>query len=268
VSSESGQTCSFTVTVIDNELPVINTESNPIVLWPPNHKYELITIANYISSITDNCGNIPVGNVIISKVTSDEPENASGEGDGNTLQDMVISGDCKSVNLRRERQGGGNGRVYIIHLSVTDLNGNIGTASLKVHIPSSQGNNNSVVDNGPAYTVNNNCNSNIQNVSGKIRDLQATDKESTIKAYNYPNPFSGLTTIRYTLTNDTHVRLIVYNQFGQKVAELMNGKKLAGTHQTTFDGSKQASGIYIYCLQTLDMDGKPVVQNGKMIVER
>ena len=58
----------------------------------------------------------------ITSVSSDEPDNAGG--DGNTINDIVIAGDCKSVQLRKERMGSGNGRVYTITLTVTDSGGN------------------------------------------------------------------------------------------------------------------------------------------------
>jgi hypothetical protein len=52
--------------------------------------------------------------------------------DGDTLKDIVIATDGKSVNLRVERVESGNGRVYTIHMAVTDRSGKTGTASFKV----------------------------------------------------------------------------------------------------------------------------------------
>jgi len=93
--------------------------------------------------------------VVITKVTSDEAEN--GGGDGNTLNDIVIAANCKSVQLRSERQGSGNGRVYTIYFSVKDAQGNVATATAKVKVPKSQGNNGAAVEDAPQYTVNSNC---------------------------------------------------------------------------------------------------------------
>ena len=103
----------------------------------------------------DNCDeNVGVGSVVISSVSSDEPEN--GSGDGNTLNDIVIAGDCKSVQLRAERQGRGNGRVYTITFSVTDSEGNVSTATAQVTVPKAQ-NGPVAVDDGPQYTVTSAC---------------------------------------------------------------------------------------------------------------
>jgi hypothetical protein len=92
--------------------------------------------------------------VRIDNVTSDEPEN--GNGDGNTLNDIVIAADCKSVQLRAERVGNGNGRVYTITFKVTDSSGNVSTATAKVSVPHSP-NGSAAVDDGPQYTVMGGC---------------------------------------------------------------------------------------------------------------
>jgi len=97
-------TCSFIVTVEDNEPPIITVNDKLTVLWPPNHKHHTIAIDEYIESVTDNCPGITIDDVIIDKVSSDEMQNE--KGDGNTLDDIVISDDCKSVQLLAERQGG------------------------------------------------------------------------------------------------------------------------------------------------------------------
>jgi len=66
---------------------------------------------------------------------------------------------------------------------------------------------------------------------------------------NFPNPFNPTTTIRYSLPEQTQVRLEVYTVIGQRVAVLVNGEQPAGWHVVTFDGSHLASGLYFYRLQ-------------------
>jgi hypothetical protein len=94
-----------------SDTPSTITLKAPISLWPPNHKYRTVIMSQMVQSASDaEDGNL-INSVVIEKVTSDEPDNASG-GDGNTSNDIVIADDCKSVQLRSERDGTKNGRVY------------------------------------------------------------------------------------------------------------------------------------------------------------
>jgi hypothetical protein len=153
-TSTLGPTCSFKVTVNDTQPPVVTT-TGPITLWPPNHKYATINASDLVASVVDNCDeSVGVGSVLIASVTSDEPDNSSG--DGNTTNDIVIATDCKSVQLRSERMSNGNGRVYTITFTVTDASGNVGTATALVTVPHSQ-NGSPAVDDGPNHTVLGGC---------------------------------------------------------------------------------------------------------------
>jgi len=67
---------------------------------------------------------------------------------------------------------------------------------------------------------------------------------------NYPNPFNPMTTITYSIPNDSHIKLAVYNITGQKVTELQNTTAEAGTHSVVWDASDLPSGTYFYSIQT------------------
>src|SRR5207249_766802 len=107
-SSGNQSSCTQTVTVNDTEAPTITFNGQTPSMWPPNHVYHTFTTADFISSVSDNCDSLSINDVYITKATSDEAENAGGS--GNTLNDIVIAGDCKSVELRAERINTGNGR--------------------------------------------------------------------------------------------------------------------------------------------------------------
>jgi hypothetical protein len=142
-------TCSFTVRVNDTQAPVINVQTQPLALWPPNHKYRTVNVTELVISASDGCDpSVNINSVVIEKVTSDEP--------GPANNDIVIAANCKSVNLRRERDGGGDGRVYTITFRVRDAAGNTTTATAKVTIPHSN-NGNPAVDSGISYTVTSSC---------------------------------------------------------------------------------------------------------------
>jgi hypothetical protein len=69
---------------------------------------------------------------------------------------------------------------------------------------------------------------------------------------NYPNPFNPTTRIQFSLPKATTVHLEVFDLLGRSVATLVEGFKPAGTHSVQFDGSRLASGIYLYRLSTLE----------------
>lgn len=66
---------------------------------------------------------------------------------------------------------------------------------------------------------------------------------------NYPNPFNPSTTINYSIENSGQVQIAVYNLMGQKVAELVNEMKTAGSYNVTWNASGAASGMYYYRLE-------------------
>lgn len=132
--------------------PSITLNGQDIELWPPNHSYHTITVGNLVTSATSCDGTVNLNSVIIDHVTSDEVEN--GNGDGNTLNDIVIACNRKSVQLRAERDGSGDGRVYTIYFKVTDGSGHSTTVAATVTVPKSQ-NGTSAVDSGPHYAVTN-----------------------------------------------------------------------------------------------------------------
>jgi hypothetical protein len=99
--------------------------------------------------------------------------------------------------------------------------------------------------------------------AGQSPDLQVISKPTDVatnltlptefKLYqNYPNPFNPVTTIKYSVplgtTSLQHVSLKVYDMLGRIVTTLVNDVKQAGTYEVRFDGSKTASGVYIYQL--------------------
>ena len=86
--------------------------------------------------------------------------------------------------------------------------------------------------------------------------------ESSAVLMNYPNPFSGKTTVSFTLPEDSHVTLDVFDISGKLVQRLYNNEaSMNQEYSVEFDGSALSKGLYIYKMTT----NKEVV-TGKMIV--
>jgi hypothetical protein len=117
----------FPVIVSDIEPPAIQSvTASPASLWAPNHKMNPISVSVVA---TDNCA---IASTRIVSVHSNEP--ANGVGDGNTSPDWLITGDL-TLELRAERSGTGNGRVYTVTVEVTDTSGNKTQKTTAVVVP-------------------------------------------------------------------------------------------------------------------------------------
>ena len=141
---------------VNNGAPTITVANSLISVWPPNHQYQNFTMADFGVSANSSCDGNLTSSVVIVSVTSDELDNNPAGADGNTVNDIVIAGDCKSVQLRRERDGNLDGRVYTVTFSVTDSVGHTATATAHVTVPLNE-NGGAAVDSGPLNTVNGNC---------------------------------------------------------------------------------------------------------------
>jgi hypothetical protein len=147
-----------TATLTVGGAPVITLSKSTDQMWPPNHQYHTFNVTDFVASASSTCDSgVDISDVVIQKVSSDEPEENPAGADGHTFNDIVIAPDCKSVQLRSERDSDLNGRVYTITFKVSDSFGNSTTVTVTVKVPIN--NNGPAVDDGPAagYTVNSLC---------------------------------------------------------------------------------------------------------------
>jgi hypothetical protein len=110
--------------------PGLDVDLAPNSLWPPNHL--LVDITPTVN-VTVTCD--PSVSVTLVSITSNEPEN--GLGDGNGAPDIVIIDDL-NFQLRAERSGLGSGRIYTVCYAATDLAGNQTTACEVVVVPANR----------------------------------------------------------------------------------------------------------------------------------
>jgi hypothetical protein len=64
-------------------------------------------------------------------------------------------------------------------------------------------------------------------------------------SHAYPNPFNPTTQMRFTLPEEAHVSLRVYNMLGQEIALLVDESLQAGSFVSRFDGRNLPSGTYV-----------------------
>jgi hypothetical protein len=72
---------------------------------------------------------------------------------------------------------------------------------------------------------------------------------------NYPNPFNPSTKIEFNLASDSKVTLKVFNLLGEEVTTLLNGNLSSGKHFVDFKSLNLNSGVYLYRLDAVGIDG-------------
>ena len=125
--------CSAVISVVDTTAPTISVSVTPTGAWPPNHQMFDVTATVVVN---DTCNPNPL--VTLTSITSNEAEN--GTGDGNTAPDVqgAAFGTADfAFQLRAERKGNGDGRIYTITYTVDDGSGNATSASAQVVVPHS-----------------------------------------------------------------------------------------------------------------------------------
>jgi hypothetical protein len=69
---------------------------------------------------------------------------------------------------------------------------------------------------------------------------------------NFPSPFNRSTQISFSTTMEGPVTLRVYDIPGREVATSVNENRKPGEHIERFDGTRFASGVYMYVPQSAD----------------
>ncbi len=74
--------------------------------------------------------------------------------------------------------------------------------------------------------------------------------QAQARNYAYPNPFTGTTTISYSLEEAGFVTIEVYNLKGSKVRTLVAEEKGAGSYSVPFQADNLPAGTYLYKVST------------------
>lgn len=91
--------------------------------------------------------------------------------------------------------------------------------------------------------------------SGKFTDSKNPVPLTYSLRQNYPNPFNPTTRIEYSIPENVHVQLEIFNVLGQKVKTLVSEVKQAGNYKVNWSGLNNSgklvsSGVYFYRLKT------------------
>ncbi|MEA2095599.1 MAG: FlgD immunoglobulin-like domain containing protein [Candidatus Cloacimonadota bacterium] len=92
--------------------------------------------------------------------------------------------------------------------------------------------------------------------------------EAKYQLSNYPDPFNPVTTIQFSIPQESKVKLTIYNIKGQKVKSLVNatcetGINTAIWNGTNDSGKRVSTGVYFY---KLNVNGK-AVKSKKMLLK-
>jgi hypothetical protein len=104
----------------------LNASASAASLWPPNHKFHSISV----NDVTDADGDAVT--ITTDGIAQDEPVNE--KGDGNTGPDGTGIG-SDTAEVRAERSGKGNGRVYEISYTADDGKGGTCSGTVEVGVP-------------------------------------------------------------------------------------------------------------------------------------
>ena len=76
-----------------------------------------------------------------------------------------------------------------------------------------------------------------------------TENTYNFSFINYPNPVIDKTTLRYELQKSSEINIMIFDIYGNEIEVVANETKQAGIHNTVFDASGLARGVY-FCRLT------------------
>lgn len=104
-------------------------------------------------------------------------------------------------------------------------------------------------------------------VNGIISEVETTSIPFKFKLYqNYPNPFNPSTSIKYTISEFSDVKLSVYNTLGENIKTLVDKRQIAGEYKSIFDSSGLSSGIYFLILKSRSISSNSYSQEVRKLV--
>ncbi len=142
-ATDGGLTASATKAWINSPPNCSAVAADITILWPPNHKLVTITASGATDPDVGDSATL-----VIDGITQDEPVN--GLGDGDTSPDGFLSSPLSNkAQVRAERSGLSDGRVYRLHFTATDTHGATCSGFVTVGVPHDQGQHSVPIDSAP-----------------------------------------------------------------------------------------------------------------------
>jgi len=227
--------CSLTVRVIDNRPPDCSAAvASRTELWPPNHKLVPVEVLG----VTDPDGD-PV-TIHVTDVTQDEA--VSSGGSGGMCSDATIHDGAAQV--RAERSGQGNGRVYHIAFLADDGRGGTCEGTVSVCVPHDNGN-----GNGNGKGRKGSCIDDGQQYASIIAGCDSTDVDDDDPDLRVVQLSANVAQISYSLPTAADMSLAVYDVAGRRVATIAQGRQPAGDGSATWTVAHPGKTVYFVQLR-------------------
>lgn len=245
----------FTVVPPKGPKPAVaSARAEPSRLWPP----DLSMVPVNIAGVTDSTG--ASVSIHVTGVTQDEPvsRRAAGQamatssksastamaGAMNMGEDTNACFDAKIVNgqlyLRRERQDGGNGRVYRVSFTAVTRGGGAAEGTVLVGVAGKEGVR-QVVDDGQITNSLAGCSDPGAHMAMATRDLPEISYTTALGRTRIEGQQA---TVEYTLAEPGEVSVAIFDVAGRRVASLADGVQGTGVHRASLNLKRVAHGIY------------------------
>jgi hypothetical protein len=224
------QACSLTVRVIDNPPPNCSAAiASRAELWPPNHSLVHVDVLGVTDPNDD-----PV-TITVTEITQDEA--VTGGGSGGTCSDAAIHDGA--AQLRAERSGQGNGRVYNVHFIASDTAGGTCEGTVSVCVPHDNGNGRkgSCIDDGQQYA---------SIVAGCDTTDIDDDDDPDLRVVQLS---ANVAQVSWSLPVEADMTLAVYDVAGRRVATIAEGRRPAGEGSATWTVARPGKTVYFVQLR-------------------
>ena len=119
----------------------------------------------------------------------------------------------------------------------------------------------------PGHTPLRNVSISVRVIAGPSPGPESTPGLAFVLGQNFPNPFAGSTTIRYSLPQAAPCRITVYSVTGQRLATLVDGIVEPGEYTLKWNGASDRGGRLHAGIYFCRMVAGTFVRSRKLVIE-